>query len=421
MTVSTDLSSHVREIQGRSVRPELESDDQSTIQPIADRLIRTDHSTTRGPGRPKSPISFHEYVGWLESKDLSANSDLESTNFNERATDLDGVGSVTAELGQTHETIDDGENDGSILVPNQGDAFPVQTMVIDTIGASEFYQSIRIDSKHTAPDTSVLPAPHILVDEVMADLGRSFDECDIEDLLPVAVEVTSIAKSPHANWEVPDFRWPSSIEAVTAQKPKLANLLLNQSTRFIRPGRSRLVVAGNGRNQGTSFLAIGIARWAAKAGQRVLLVDADLANPELGSHLGIDADSEISWLLTVANREPVADSVIQSESTGVCFLPLRTERKPQWGSVALLDMLGTLVSSIQDEFDLVVIDAGSANQLMNSLTQSSLLVDSALLVQNGGNVDSPLFHKTCTRMNDFGIEKIVVAENFSNVDSTASA
>ncbi len=428
MSVSNDVYNQVRDRQNRADSPETGPLPESTTRRLADAIVRTDHSGARGPARPKSLVSFSDYVDWLqgdgelrveEPEPIKPEPSLpEPRQSGSDVTESPSRAPVVVEGGLEQEVAETGSDHGSIVVSSDIGFDFSQTVVVDSLGAVELPKIVRRDSEHAKLGGAKLPAPHMLVDEVMADLGRTIDDGDVAGFFPVGAEPLEAIVSGHANWEVPDFRWPAAIEAITEQQPKLARLLLNQSTRFIRPDRRRLVVAGNGRHQGTSFLSMGIARWAAMAGQRVLLVDADLANPELGSSLGIDDDCEISWLLTVANREPVADAIIQSEATGVCLLPLKTERRPQWGSVALLDMLGTLVSSIQNDFDLVIIDAGSAKQLLNSLSQSSALVDSTLLVHQGGQSDSLLFHKTCSRLNDFGIEKVVVAENCSDSNSS---
>ena len=64
-----------------------------------------------------------------------------------------------------------------------------------------------------------------------------------------------------------------------------------------------------------------------------------------------------------------------------------------------------------------MIDAGSANQIMNSLSHASLLADTAMLVHNRQQADSILYDRTCQRLSAFGIQKLVVAENFSTAET----
>jgi hypothetical protein len=75
----------------------------------------------------------------------------------------------------------------------------------------------------------------------------------------------------------------------------------------------------------------------------------------------------------------------------------------------IYDNLGEVISRVQNHFDLIILDVGPANQLMAELSRPGLLVDTAMLVHNG--VNSPEFQKTKSRLEVFGINKFIVAQN----------
>ena len=75
----------------------------------------------------------------------------------------------------------------------------------------------------------------------------------------------------------------------------------------------------------------------------------------------------------------------------------------------IYDNLGEVLNQVRSHFDLIILDAGPANQMLAELSRADLLVDAALLVHNG--IDSPEFQKTKGRLETFGLNKFIVAQN----------
>ena len=364
----------------------------STVQPsgvgeireIGDSVVRVD--TLAPLAGPHAPAEFHRYVDWLASnkKDVSPSS-VPSTGPESRQADA------------REKTVPDASG---------------YALAQETLADTRFEEHyIRVDAAHA----TLKPASRTRLLERQTQ--STSDEANNETVGTKLLPGFPVAQGkPLAQWEVNDFRWPVSVERLIYQQPKLAMLLLNQCTRYIRPNANRLVVCGNGRQQGASTIAMGLARWGAENGRRVLLVDADMSNPTLLFHLGLEPSLDISWVKGRMGSLPIAESMVESNRTRVCLMPLKLT-PGKVGSRAALDELGALVDEIALQFDLIVIDTGSANQLMNSLSRADRLADSLVLVHNRKTAAPDLYLQTAQRLKHFGIQNLVVAENFSESGS----
>ena len=330
---------------------------------------------------PHVANNFGQYVDWLASnkKTVAENSTSPKTTSRKSVATGSGQGSVAKSY---------------VFSPKSGHSDVQQPY-------------FRIDAKHT------ISAP-ISIERFRQEHARKPQESPVDSRFLRGFP-TTVDKSL-AQWEVTDFRWPVAVERLIYQQPKLAMLLLNQCTRFVRPNANRLLICGNGRQQGASTIAIGLARWASENGKRVLLVDADLSNPTLALHLGLEQSFDLCWVQGRRNDLPLAEMTVESNRTKVGLLPLKLT-PGKIGSRAALDELGALIDEVALKFDLIVVDCGSANQLMNSLTRADRLADSLVLVHNRKMAAPELYLQTTHRLKHFGISKLVVAENFSDVRS----
>ena len=58
-----------------------------------------------------------------------------------------------------------------------------------------------------------------------------------------------------------------------------------------------------------------------------------------------------------------------------------------------------MIGKVQKDFDLVILDVGPVSQLVAELSQSSLMIDTALLVHSGNNS----LQKATDRLKKFGV------------------
>ena len=210
-----------------------------------------------------------------------------------------------------------------------------------------------------------------------------------------------------AAWDVEDFRWPAITNQMIVSGGEAIDAISRSAFDIISSDNQRLMVAGLGRGEGTTSIAISLARWSAACGKNVLLVDADLVSPELSSQVGLAPN--MSWINAVSQSLPASEVIIRSQKSNLCIMPLaQMVSRVTWPRF-IYDNLGEVLNQVRSHFDLIILDVGPANQMLAELSRADLLVDAALLVHNG--IDSPEFQKTKGRLETFGLNKFIVAQN----------
>jgi succinoglycan biosynthesis transport protein ExoP len=144
-------------------------------------------------------------------------------------------------------------------------------------------------------------------------------------------------------------------------------------------GFKSLLVTSTQRREGRTTIALSLARDAARAGLKVVLLDCDLRNPSLHSKMGINNDEGISEML-LSPTPVVTMSVVQMDSQSSCFLipsgglgdssPDQPLQSPQ---------LGRVIKELEERFDLVIIDAPSIETAADALMIAQH-VDGVLLI-----------------------------------------
>ncbi len=108
-------------------------------------------------------------------------------------------------------------------------------------------------------------------------------------------------------------------------------------------------------DEGKSTIALGLATTAARLHKRVLLIDADMRSPTLHKKLNLPNERGLSTLLA-SNGSVDSRDVIQSSNTTIDIL---TSGPIPSDSVTLLssEWMQKLISSFEQEYDLVIIDS----------------------------------------------------------------
>lgn len=223
-----------------------------------------------------------------------------------------------------------------------------------------------------------------------------------------------------AAWDVTEFRWPKITDQMINVGRQAIGQLSSTVSDTLTGTRRRIAVTAPDRRMGTTSIAISLARWVAKEGGRVLLVDADLARPELSTLVGLGPG--ISWLNAMrtnprdskaAMLNP-AEYIIRSQKSPICVMPLASVDS-SGTSGNRYDLLGQLLDPVTFDFDLILLDIGPASQLLAELSVGQSLVDTALIVhQEQGYKVSQIQNQ----LRSLDIEQFVFAQNASSQSRT---
>jgi capsular exopolysaccharide synthesis family protein len=142
-----------------------------------------------------------------------------------------------------------------------------------------------------------------------------------------------------------------------------------------------LQVASAGKGEGKSTTAASLAIHFAQAGQKVLLIDADLRNPSL--HRTLEADNSLGLTNHLAG-EATPVEISQPTSISNLFLitagPLPPDPAGLLGSAKMMSLL----SIAKEKFDHVIVDGPPVLGLADALVLGNL-VDGTLFVVSAGD------------------------------------
>lgn len=132
---------------------------------------------------------------------------------------------------------------------------------------------------------------------------------------------------------------------------------LRTNVGFLTPGEDRrpsLVVTSPNEGEGKTQTVIGLARMLAQAGERVLLVDADMRRPTLAQRLALDPEPGLSQVLSGRGR--FEDFVLQVDDTSLFVLPAGSI-PPNPAELLASRNMENLLASAESLYDYVLIDS----------------------------------------------------------------
>ena len=216
-----------------------------------------------------------------------------------------------------------------------------------------------------------------------------------------------------AAWDVAAFRWSQVTDDILTHASPVMDQLTHYSLDILTGTENRIAVAGLKRGQGTSTIAAAVSRWAVANGKRVLLVDADLGNPQLSRSVGLSPN--VSWLNLIREDLIPSEAIIRSKASGVCIMPLAAVVTPQTWPGPIYDRLGALLEQVRHGFDLILMDVGPVGQLSNELSASELMLDALMIVDE--NPSSADFLTAKSHLLKSGVRKFIAAQNSTGTET----
>ena len=171
-----------------------------------------------------------------------------------------------------------------------------------------------------------------------------------------------------------------------------ATRVMRSNLAFLLPAEGPVVMASTSsiKGEGKSFVSYNLAHSYAALGKKVLLIGADLRNPQLHNRLGIDrssqglstylsnpSDADINALISIRDKDPV-------------HYLLSGAIPPNPSELLARPSFGTLIEALKQQYDLVMID--SAPMMLVSDTAPILpLCDLVVYVSRAQYTDKNVF------------------------------
>jgi Mrp family chromosome partitioning ATPase len=256
----------------------------------------------------------------------------------------------------------------------------------------------RADPAPTPPagrsaGSSPVPAPHLPL--ANADTAQPAAPIAAEKRSTAAVvSCASSASQPEsadaaaALWrpmlQVDHFAWSKTCVRLQSAAAGPLEQLAESLAAILEQGRRVIGLGGCGAGEGVTTLVLATGQALADCGLRVVVADADLADPQLARRLGLLPQS--GWEDALAGRLPLQDTLVESIADRLTVLPVR---EPFAGTGAAPDDATRMAASLDTlakHFDAVLVDLGSLED--RTVVSGSLArgigrrLDAVVLVQN---------------------------------------
>ncbi len=211
-------------------------------------------------------------------------------------------------------------------------------------------------------------------------------------------------------WEVDSFRWPQIVDQLLSQHATLIDDMSQAILANLQPTRCRIGLCSTHPREGKSTIAICLARWAALTGRRTLLIDADVENPQLTVKSGLRPN--ISWRQAIQLDLPLSEILVRSAETGLVVMPARPGHRPPIHEKALNELCD-MVFQLKYEFDVVIIDLGTVENICAHGTEGMDLVDTMLVIRDQSRTSNGQALESRQVLKNLGMNQTSIAENFA--------
>jgi len=213
--------------------------------------------------------------------------------------------------------------------------------------------------------------------------------------------------------QVDGFLWPQICRRLSQAAAKELDRLGRSIKDQIRRGRKTLAIGGCAAGEGATTMLLCVGKLLAGQAIKVIMVDANRADPKLAKRLGMLPES--GWKDALCGRMPLEEVVIEAVDSSLALLPLcqPTERE-RWPAIEPA-RLAEHLAMLRRHYDLVLVDLGPwENSILSSPTQPGAIVgvDAVVLVHNVGSTDEDRLDQLQRRLARAGIEPAGIVQNF---------
>lgn len=214
----------------------------------------------------------------------------------------------------------------------------------------------------------LVAAAVVAVRELFKDGVRAPEELETRFGLPLLGHVPRVSRAAVASAELAN---PRSLVAEAYQAIRTS---VELSTVGGTP--KSLLVTSSRPGEGKSTTALVMARDAARAGRKVLLIDADMRRPSLHMLLEVDKDPGLSSFLT--QQIPAETIIVETDTPGLFFMPAGP-KPPNPAELVSGAGIRALLKYLSERYDQIIIDSPPVLGLADAPRLASI-VDATMLV-----------------------------------------
>ena len=209
-----------------------------------------------------------------------------------------------------------------------------------------------------------------------------------------ADDVGAVTPSPilgHINSDSSAVRQPPHLAVKAATPWAEAFRVLRTNMQYVEVDHDQkvFVVTSALPAEGKSTTALNLAVTMAMAKRRVVLIEADLRRPQIGTRLGLD--DAIGTTSVLIGRVPLEDALQDYESTGLKVLasgPIPPNPSELLQSVAMEKLL----QDLREQFDVVVVDAPPLLPVTDAALLATQADGAIVVVRHGKTTRDQLGH-----------------------------
>jgi Mrp family chromosome partitioning ATPase len=214
--------------------------------------------------------------------------------------------------------------------------------------------------------------------------------------------------------QVDHFAWPKICQrlesAAAAELDRLAGSLMAAAKQGLK-----VVGIGSGqRGDGATTMLLCAARRLAKQNVKTVLVDADLAEPQLAKRLGLLP--QLGWEDVAAGRQPVEEVLVESVADRLAVMPLCAPLAIADFSYASQRIMAESLLTLRKNYDLVLMDLGPLEipQSLDDLASNGLncRIDAVTFVHKMGKILATCLPAVRKTLASAGVAVTGVVENF---------